>query len=371
MDTGLYKSIVWVHALVGALARREIDRDQLFHGSRVPPGLLGDGRVRISLRDWRGLVRRAMVLTKDPGLGITIAATAPDNVHQIVGQIAVACGSMREAMRMFLRYRPLLGNTNRFELVEEGTRAYFGFVPLYPDAEVPYFDAELALGLVYRLSRRFAKHEGENAQEVWFSHAAPAHVERYAEVFHCPVHFGRTRDAIVFDRAYLDKPLIYANPVLLEALREAAERLLSEQGMPSLPDRVRTMLQHEVDLRRVDARHVARLLKVDVRAFRRKLLQAGAPWSVLFDEARCQIACDELSRGEMPIREIATRLGFSEQSAFNRAFKRWTGTTPAKYGQLGTRTPPAGVNLGRVQRLAPQAWGHARRAAPGRTRTVR
>jgi AraC-like DNA-binding protein len=369
MDGGLYKSIVWVHALVGALARRGIDRAELFRGSDVDPSLLGDTRARLALSDWRALVRRAMLLTQDPGLGLTIASTAPDNIHQIVGQIASACGSMREAMRMFQRYRPLLGNTNRFDLVEEGERAYFVFAPLYPDPEAPHFYAELALGIVYLLSRRHARHESEDAQEVWFSHAAPAHAGRYAEVFRCPVRFSRPRNAILFDRRYLDAPLLYANPILLDVLREGAERMLEQQGTPSLPERVRTMLRHEVDLCRVDAERIAKLLRLDTRSFRRQLIEANAPWSLLIDEARCRIACEELGRGDMPIRQLSERLGFSDQSAFNRAFKRWTGTTPVKYSQQSAGAPPASVSLGRNQRRSEPLGSRAQPALESAART--
>jgi AraC-like DNA-binding protein len=339
MDGGLYKSIVWVHALVGVLVRRDIDREQLFRGSNVESSLLGDTRARIPLSDWRALVHRAIHLTQDPGIALTIALSAQDNVLQIVGQLASAAGSLRQAIRVSERYRPLLGNLNRFDLVEEGDRAYFAVAPLCPDPELPQFDAELSMGLIYRLSRRHANRSSEDAIEVWFTHAAPSYAARYAEVFDCPVYFARSRNAILFDRKYLDEPLIFSNPQLLDVLREGAERLLAQQGSPSLPDRVRAMLRHEVDLRRVDVERVARLLKLDARSFRRHLMQADAPWSQLIDEARCRIACEELRKGDTTIRELSERLGFSEQSAFNRAFKRWTGTTPAKYSQDGAAAP--------------------------------
>jgi AraC-like DNA-binding protein len=342
MDAGLYKSIVWVHALVAALARRGIDREELFRASGLESRVLGETRARITLSEWRALVKRAIVLTEDPGIALTIASNAPDNILQIVGQMAGACGSMREALRLSERYRPLLGNLNRFELVEEGDRAYIAVVPQFPDPEHPQFDAELALGVIYRLSRRQAKRDDQDAQEVWFTHAAPTYAERYAEVFRCPVRFGTPRNAIMFDRKYLDEPLIYANPRLLDVLREGAERMLAEQPTPTLVERVRTMLRHEVDLRRVDAERVARLVKLSARSFRRQLIQAGAPWSVLIDEARCRIACEELQRG-MPIRQLSERLGFSEQSAFNRAFKRWTGMTPAKFTQDGAVAPLSNI----------------------------
>jgi AraC-like DNA-binding protein len=365
MARELYKSIVWVQALVGALARSGIDRDELFRGSDVAPGMLGETRARVSLRQWRALVKRAMLLTQDPGLALTIATTAPDNVHNIVGQLASACGSMREALCMFERYGAILGNHLRFDLIEEGPHAYLACASLHADPEAARFDAELALSLLYRISRRHARREDDDADEVWFVHAAPAHAGRYAEVFRCPVRFGRVRNAILFDRTYLDAPLIYANPVLLDVLRDGAERMLAEQGTPNLPDRVRTILRHEIDLRGVEAERVAKLLELDVRAFRRQLIMANAPWSLLIDEARCRIACEELRKADMSIRQISERLGFSDQSAFNRAFKRWTGLTPAKFGQAGGALPPAGsFSLGgRAQRRESESPGASRFSA--------
>jgi AraC-like DNA-binding protein len=193
------------------------------------------------------------------------------------------------------------------------------------------FETELTLGLIYRSALRLARGDNNDAEEVWFSHATPEYAERYAEVFRCRVRFGRPRDAILFPRACLDARHAHGNHVLLDVLVDGAERLLAEQRTPTLPDRVRAILQHEVDLRRITSARVAYLLNLDPRAFRMQLSKADTSWSDLVDEARCRIACRELQRGERRLRELGERLGFSNQSAFSRAFKRWTGMTASRY----------------------------------------
>jgi AraC-like DNA-binding protein len=152
-------------------------------------------------------------------------------------------------------------------------------------------------------------------------------------VFRCPVRFDRPRNAILLDRHYLDQAQPYADTRMLDLLREAADRRLLEQKGPSLPDQVRALLRSESDLRKIDAGRVAKMLRLHPRTFRRQLIAANAPWSEILDETRRRIACEELVRSDMSIREIAERLGFSEPSAFTRAFKRWTGKTPAKYSR--------------------------------------
>jgi AraC-like DNA-binding protein len=333
MDTGLYKSMVMVRGLSAGLVAYGLERDALFEGTLLDSSLLSDSRVRIGLDDWNTLVTRAVALCGDRGLGLSIGGSASDHMLQIVGQLAVACGTLREAWRMFDRYRLLLGNSLHFDLIEEGELAYFVCAPLVPHPEFPEFDAEMTLGLVYRVARRFALVEQEDAQEVWFAHRAPAHAARYAQVFHCPVRFERPRNAILLARRYLDQQQPYADSKLAEMLRETAERMLGEFAQPSLPDRVRALLRNEVDLRNMDARKVAKILRIHPRTFQRQLIRANAPWSSLLDETRRRIACDELGRSDVSIREIAERLGFSEPSAFTRAFKRWTGETPARYGR--------------------------------------
>jgi AraC-like DNA-binding protein len=191
----------------------------------------------------------------------------------------------------------------------------------------------MVMSLVYRVALRFARLDSDDAKEVWFAFPAPQHAARYKEVFRCPVRFDRPRNAILVARQYIDQPQPYADTRMLDVLRDAAERMLAEHSVPSLPDQVRALLRTESDLRKIDAGRVAKMLRLHPRTFRRQLIAANAPWSEILDETRRRIACDELRRSDVSIREVAERLGFSEPSAFTRAFKRWTGKTPAKYNR--------------------------------------
>jgi AraC-like DNA-binding protein len=335
MQSSLYLSVVFVRGLVAELARRGLDPEELLEGSSLEPGLLSDSRAVVSAEEWHALVGRAARLTADTSLGLSLSEHLPDNTVQLVSQLALSCGTLREAMKMLARYTPLLGNVLSFELVEEGEIAYFTYDAHVQEPTLPQFGAEVALGLVYRFARRFPVAAAGDAQEVWFKHAAPEYAARYSRVFSCPVRFSRPRNCIVIERRLLDVPQHCSDALMLELLQAGAERMMRELGNPSLPDRVRALLRYEQDLCHVDARRIARALRLHPRALRRQLAAANTPFSMLLDEVRRRIACEELAVPGASIKAISDRLGFSEPSAFHRAFKRWTGQTPSEYGRSG------------------------------------
>jgi AraC-like DNA-binding protein len=94
---------------------------------------------------------------------------------------------------------------------------------------------------------------------------------------------------------------------------------------------VRVLLAYQSDLANFDPDTFATQLGLNRRALRRRLAAERATLADLVDEARCRRACDELRRPDRNIKEISERLGYSEPSAFHRAFRRWTGQSPAQY----------------------------------------
>jgi AraC-like DNA-binding protein len=104
-------------------------------------------------------------------------------------------------------------------------------------------------------------------------------------------------------------------------------------------DTVRTLLPEELAQGRAEARNVARKLNLSVRTLGRRLGQEGTTYKLLLDEVRKELAYSHLSGLERSRPEVASLLGFSDVTAFHRAFKRWTGQTPGNYRAL--RTPRA------------------------------
>jgi AraC-like DNA-binding protein len=257
--------------------------------------------------------------------------STPFQALGVAGQVFLNCPTIRAAMAEVDRYLPLIQPMSRFRLLEEGDKAHLIYEPPFADPRAYRFGTELALSFVVRIGRHFTSQRAAPI-EVRVCHQAPSYANVYVELFGCPVRFGSSRNEIVFSRALLDVAQPFTDEPLWRLLKNRAEEMLvQEQAREHLHERVKQVLHHEVDLSSVHPSGIARRLGMSPRSLRRRLADEGHSLSALVDEVRREVALSELGNPEMPIKRIADRVGFSEVSAFHRAFKRWTGVTPARY----------------------------------------
>lgn len=168
--------------------------------------------------------------------------------------------------------------------------------------------------------------------EVWVDYAPPANTSALDEHFRCPVRFLRGRRALVFAAADRDAPLRQSEPGLCAILDAHARQMLD--ALPpagSLTDRVRELLAAELCGGDPTSQGIARRLKMSVRTLHRRLSDEGTSHKQLLDGLRRELAATYLRERAVAISEVAYLLGFSEPSAFHRAFKRWTGMTPVEW----------------------------------------
>jgi AraC-like DNA-binding protein len=144
------------------------------------------------------------------------------------------------------------------------------------------------------------------------------------------VRFNQPRNCLVFDRAYLDLPLTTAHASASQLAQEQCERALAELNQPQLINRVReAMLTARGEFQ--DLAGVAKTLGVSERTLKRKLQAEGAAFSEISDNVRCEHASALLRDPKLSIDEVAERTGYADTSNFSRAFRRWTGKTPAAF----------------------------------------
>ena len=340
----MYVSILFVRMLLSELRLRGITDSALLEGSSVDAASLANLRATIPTTEWEALLVRAIELTGDPALGIAMGESWSLSMLQVVGQLVVSCRTMRDALSVFERYRALLGNNSAWQLEERDETAWLYLDHALKHPRAAHVSMEAVLTLTYRIGRSFSGHLAAN--EVWFNHPQPAYAAQFARVFDCPVRFGQPRNALVFARRALDYVGAHNDQTMRELLRTGADALLRERQAENLSDRVRALLRYEQDVARMNVRHIAGLLNMNVRALRRRLGAERAPITNLLDEARLRVAQRELSRPGASIKVVAHELGFSEPSAFHRAFKRWSGQTPAQFmkEQLGIEPVPIEPN---------------------------
>lgn len=168
--------------------------------------------------------------------------------------------------------------------------------------------------------------------EVQFEHPAPARTSEHVRVFGAPVVFRRERNGFVIERAFCDRTIPAADRRLYPVLERELARLL-EESPPE--DGVLTAVRRAIGeaLRHGDPQlaRVAQDVSLTVRTLQRRLRESRVDFKGLVDDTRHRLAIRYLRQRQHTLTEVAYLLGYSELSAFNRAFKRWTGSTPSTY----------------------------------------
>jgi AraC-like DNA-binding protein len=327
----MYVSTAVVRAVSGELQRDGVRVESILDGVGLSPSTLKDVTGRLSARDESRFVGEAMRVSGHDDLGLRVGDAAPTYALHVIGPLLQSVGSLRRAHQIFLRYGRWLSEGARYELFEANDGATFRYTNLLDAGELHRFYAELCLAFVYRVAKGIVGHES-HAEVIRFAHPRPPYIETYAKVFDCPVEFDQAENEIVFDSSLLDLERLPADDSLLSLLQQRAEDLLSMLGAEiPLEARVRDLLRAEPDLTQLSLTTMASRLGIGEKTLQRRLADVGRSWSALVSTEQKQRAFEALAESPVSIKELAHRLGFSDSTTFHRAFKRWTGMTPAEY----------------------------------------
>lgn len=326
----MHVSIAIVRSLIQELEIRGFGGGPLLSSVGLETALLDDPLERVDIETYVKLVDAALAMTGDAWLGLAIGSRVPTTTVHVVAHAALASRTLRDAWLWFSHASRLVLTEGRFTLRDDDGVAELVYEHPVMPPRLERYDADFCLALIYRIARAIAP--SASLYRVEFRHAAPKDTTPYTRVFDTNVRFGCAENAIFVDARALDVPQRHADPVLLSLLRSHTDRLLAELTTDRyLMARIRYLVRSSACPVAIGADDVARALDMPVHSLRRALMREGKSVRVVLDEAMREIACAHLANARMSVKEVAYALGFSEPSAFHRAFKRWMGTTPAEF----------------------------------------
>jgi AraC-like DNA-binding protein len=323
-------SVHFVRAVLKYAVARGLDPVQLLRDNRISPRLLDEDDARISIERFADLQVSTMLAMGDEGLGYG-PSPLPIGSWSMMCYAVIHCDTLGKALARYCRFFGLFQHTTATELVVDDKYACIRLNPLYKEDGYDEYAGELALFNCHRFCSWLVQ-EHLPVQAFNFTHPAPAHADEYRPMFlGNPVNFEAPHTEMVLNRALLEMSNTQNEQSLVRFLRHPALVMLTQQyEQDSWTRRVQKLLRKDLDeMPELDV--VATSLDVHPQTLRRRLSKEGTSFSELKSQLRRDISLHYLGKQGLSIEDIAHRAGFSESSAFIRAFKGWTGVTPYTY----------------------------------------
>lgn len=275
---------------------------------------------------WNALRER----TGDPALQLAAPATLPFGGYRVIDYLVAASATVGEGIDRFARFFGLIAPAVMLRIDRVGEDHGLGLEMAEGRPVPPVYVDYVFAALVSRIRMRIRP--GLQVSRVDLQQPAPPVTAPYGELFRAPVCFGASADRLCFSADEWVAPTATGDSALARILEEHA-RILALR-IPQADPGFKTEVQNAIASTLPEggsAEAVARALHVSVRTLQRKLVETGTTFKELSDTVRGQLAVGYLNDPKVSIGEVAFMLGFSEQSSFNRAFRRWTGQAPGRW----------------------------------------
>ncbi|MGV6825586.1 MAG: AraC family transcriptional regulator [bacterium] len=252
----------------------------------------------------------------------------------LVGYLAQNSSSVESALNSLVRYFHLHAQGSIVVEKIEDEMAFLGYFIYQQHVEAYAQIEDAAVAISYNILRTLCGSEWKPI-EVCFSHRRPGNIKPYKNFFRAPLRFDSEQSGIFFDVEYLGKPIATADSELHRLLQKQIDQL-EVKFVEDFPEQVRRILTTTLLMGHAKADQVAALFSMHSRTLNRRLNDYGMSFKKLADEVRFEMAKQMLETSNLEIREIAAMLDYTDGSAFTKAFRRWSDTTPSRWREKST-----------------------------------
>lgn len=317
--------------IVLGAAARGVAPERLLQLAEVQSELLIDPDGRLPRASEVQLWEAAVRLTGDDDFGLHLAESADAGDLGGLGFAVRSSATLGEAYERVARYLALVNQDIELHICAlSDDEVALRHVP--PSQKLPPRQAiECFMALLFSIGRRGIGADFR-LRAVRLRHERPANIDAHLRLFGVDPGFGAAHDELLVERHLLGRPKPDAEPALGSVLDRHLHDLLRQlPPKAGFLDRLRAMLLGKLQEGEPSLTELARGLHMSPRGLQRRLQQEGTSLKELTASLRAELAQRHLDERQLSIGEIAFFLGFSEPSTFHRAFKRWTGMTPAEY----------------------------------------
>ncbi len=283
----------------------------------------------VSLVEWARLLDAATVALGEPDFPAKAGESLQLHHLGALGQVLMNCATLEEASHQLARYIRLLGQIGQPMLTIRGVEAHLLWQWPYP-GPAPQSVALFMLAARVRFMRWLSDRPDLNV-DACFHGAAPGAAEGFTRVFGGRVEFGAADSKLIFPAAYLMLPVVGAEEKFRGKTREyALPPLPGIASTPALLREIKAVLMQRLSSGRVQLSETANSLHLSTRTLQRKLSELGLHYQQVLDHIRAESAEQLLRDPSIPLTQIAFMLGYSDQSTFQAAYRRWRGVSPGK-----------------------------------------
>lgn len=295
-------------------------------------------RDNVPVPVWRDMLARGLALVPDrvaPELGVG-ACVLPGHVG-VLGYLVLASDTLGEAMLAYQRYETLFYGASLAEIEVVGDQAEMRWPS--SDNELGQQADGVAIAALVTFMRRQIDQPPPPSAVSFLEKVDAETAQAYEAFFGCPVTWNDSHVRVRFPLHYLGLPMPRRDPTLRELLDRQARALLralpESSGQSSNTDRQlqQVLLKLLADGEPTLAR-AASAMHMSPRTLQRRLARHQLSWQQWLDRSREQLARQYLADPSLTLTDIALLLGFSEQSAFTRAYRRWSGNSPGRERRL-------------------------------------
>jgi len=322
--------------VLDALAAEGVPKEDALRRVRLAEASISSPATRVSLNQVIDCCSYAAERSHDPHFAYHTGLRFHVSAYGMYGFAILSSINYRQTMKFAVKYHQLATPLVTMEFKENDGCGIWLLNPLsYAriDARLYKFIVEMQFGIMLSLHRDFM---GSSffVREFQVTYPPSSDASKYAALFGAPVLFGQSANRLLFDSGWLDGTPRLGNEIAYSTLVSLCDAQIEEfQFRRGLVGEVRQILMKNL-MRPKRFQDVAQNLGMSARTLRRKLREENSSFRQVVDELRRDVAIRYLRETDLPVKDIAESLGFSDAANFRQAFRRWTKAAPYEFKHL-------------------------------------